>query len=196
MAGDKKKELYVEATQLVKAGKYGQASKVLKDLMTLDPAKVEYRRLSASLNLKLGNLISAKAVYESLVQEAIQMRDNRLAESLLREYLAAGPRYVPFLELLGHVYEDNNNAMLAANEYGKALQILLEDADSSEADHAADLQAKIQRLSPNNPVLAQYDATKFGRPASGTAPSFEIAIKVSATAPPAPAVVPAAPSPV
>ena len=80
MAADKKKELFIEATQQIKAGKYGQASKVLKELMALEPSNIEYRRLSASLNLKLGNMISAKAVYDSLVQEATQMRDYRLAE--------------------------------------------------------------------------------------------------------------------
>ncbi|OGW69886.1 MAG: hypothetical protein A3A88_05740 [Nitrospirae bacterium RIFCSPLOWO2_01_FULL_62_17] len=196
---DKKKELFVEATQQIKAGKYGQASKVLKELMALEPANIEYRRLSASLNLKLGNMISAKAVYESLVQEATQMRDFRLAESLLREYLAAGPRCVPFLERLGQVCEDNNNAMVAANEYGKALQILLEDADPGEAGHASELYGKIKNLSPNNPALAQYDPTKFSRPAPASAPSpLAAAIKMSAAAPPSPPVptpAPAAPPP-
>ena len=161
--------------------------------MALEPSNIEYRRLSASLNLKLGNMISAKAVYDSLVQEAMQMRDLRLTESLLREYLAAGPRYVPFLELLGQVCENNNNAMVAANEYGKALQILMEDADPGEAAHAADLQAKIRELSPNNPMLTQYDAAKFSRTASAP---LETAFTVSAPAPPpsvAPPVAPPAP---
>ena len=201
---DKRKELFNEATQEIRAGKYGQASKVLKELMALEPSNIEYRRLSASLNLKLGNMISAKAVYDSLVQEAMQMRDFRLAESLLREYLAAAPRYVPFLELLGQVCEDNNNAMVAANEYGKALQILMTDADPSEATHAAELHVKIQSLSPNNPVLAQYDAAKFNRTESAPSP-LEAAFTVSApaltpfvappVAPPAPPSVPASPPP-
>jgi hypothetical protein len=180
---DKKKELFVQATQEIKAGKYGQASKVLKELMTLEPSNIEYRRLSASLNLKLGNMISAKAVYDSLVKEAMQMRDFRLAESMLREYLAAGPRYVPFLEMLGRVLADDNKAMVAANEYAKALQILMEDADPSEAGHAADLHAKIRDLSPNNPVLAQYDPAKFTRTAPAPSP-LEAALKMSPPPPP------------
>ncbi len=185
MAADKKKELFVEATQLIKAGKYGQASKSLKELIALEPANLEYRRLSASLNLKLGNLISAKAVYDSLVRESMQMRDYRLAESLLREYLAAGPRYIPFLELLGQALEEKGNGLVAANEYGKALQILLEDADPDEANHAADLYGKIQRLSPNNPALAQYDPTKFTRAPQPAAPSpLETAMKMKEAAPP------------
>jgi hypothetical protein len=191
MAADRKKELFVEATQQIKAGKYGQASKVLKELMALEPANIEYRRLSASLNLKLGNIISAKAVYDSLVQEAMQMRDFRLAESLLREYLAAGPRYVPFLERLGQVCEDNNNPMVAANEYGKALQILLEDADPEESGHAEALYAKIKDLSPNNPVLAQYDPTKFSR-APRTASPSPLAAAIKMSEPPG---VPAPPEP-
>lgn len=202
MAADKRKELYVEATQQIRAGKYGQASKVLKELMALEPSNIEYRRLSASLNLKLGNMISAKAVYDSLVQEAMQMRDFRLAESLLREYLAAGPRYVPFLERLGQVCEDNNNAMVAANEYGKALQILLDDADPDEAAHAGELYGKIKELSPNNPALAHYDPTKFSRAPRSAEPSpLATALKMSAppSPPPAPPSAPpvaAAPPPV
>ena len=185
MPADKKKELFLEASQHIKGGKYGQASKALKELMALEPSNIEYRRLSASLNLKLGNMISAKAVYDSLVREALQMRDLRLAESLLREYLAAGPRYVPFLEQLGRVCEDNNNAMVAANEYGKALLILMEDADPGEAAHAAELHAKICSLSPNNPVLAQYNPTKFTQAAPAPSPT-ETAFKMSAPAPSAP----------
>jgi len=194
MAVDKKKELFVEATQQIKAGKYGQASKVLKDLMALEPSNIEYRRLSASLNLKLGNMISAKAVYESLVQEAMQMRDFRLAESLLREYLSSGPRCVPLIERLGQVCEDNNNGMVAANEYGKALQILLEDADPEEAGHASELYGKIKNLSPNNPALAQYDPTKFSRTASAPAPS-PLAAALKMSAPPAPPSAPVSPAP-
>ena len=193
MPADKKKDLFLEATQHIKGGKYGQASKALKELMALEPSNIEYRRLSASLNLKLGNMISAKAVYDSLVREAMQMRDLRLAESLLREYLASGPRYVPFLELLGRVCEDNNNAMVAANEYGKALQILMEDADPGEAAHAADLHAKISGLSPNNPVLAQYIPAKFSQTATGPSP-IETAFKMGSPSPPvAPPAPPSAP---
>ena len=195
MAADKKKELFVEATQQIKAGKYGQASKVLKELMALEPSNIEYRRLSASLNLKLGNMISAKAVYDSLVQEAVQMRDFRLAESLLREYLAAGPRYVPFLERLGEVCEDNNNAMVAANEYGKALQILLDDADPEEAAHAQQLYGKIKELSPNNPALSHYDPTKFSRAPQAAAPSpLETALKMKDAAAPSRSLPPPLPS--
>lgn len=192
MSADKKKELYVEATQQIKAGKYGQASKALKELLALEPSNIEYRRLSASLNLKLGNMISARAVYDALAREAMQMRDFRLAESLLKEYLAAGPRYLPFLELLGRVYEESDKAMLAANEYGKALRILMEDADPGEAAHAADLHAKIRALSPNNPVLSQYDPALFRQGALAAAPSpLETALTMSVPPPP-----PVAPPPV
>jgi hypothetical protein len=186
MAADKKK-LFVQATQDIKAGKFGEASKVLKELMTLDPANIEYRRLSASLNLKLGNMISAKAVYESLVEEATQMRDARLTESLLREYLAAAPRYVPFIEKLGQALEDDGKNMLAANEYAKALQILLEDMDSEQAGRMVDLQSKIKTLAPNHPVLAQYETTKSGKyQAAPAASPLAAAIKISAPAPPPP----------
>lgn len=203
MSADRKKALYDEAIQLIQVGKYGQASKTIKELMALEPSNIEFRRLSASLNLKLGNMISARVVYDALVQEAMQMRDFRLAESLLKEYLAAGPRYLPFLELLGRVYEESDKPLLAANEYAKVLQILLEDADPGEAAHAADLHAKIKALSPNNPVLALYDAARFSQGASAAAPTpLETALKMSEPVPPpvspppaAHPVLPSAPTP-
>jgi hypothetical protein len=81
--------------------------------------------------------------------------------------------------------EENGKGLVAANEYGKALQILLEDADPDEANHAADLYGKIQRLSPNNPALAQYDPTKFTRAPQPAAPSpLETAMKMQEAAPP------------
>ena len=71
------------------------------------------RHLFATLHLRLGSLMSARTAFESLAREAMERQDYWLAESLLREYLTAGPRYVPFLEMLGRVYEDKGDVMAA-----------------------------------------------------------------------------------
>jgi len=42
---------------------------------------------------------------------------------LLREYLAAGPRCVPFLEKLGALYQEKGDVLEAVAEYGKAIDI-------------------------------------------------------------------------
>lgn len=145
------------------AGKFGQASKLLKELLSSEPADQKARRLSATLNLKLGNRITAKTLFETLVKEALGSQDRRLAESLLREYLEAGPRYVPFLQLLGQVCEENGNRKAAAVEYGKALTVLIEDEDTDDAELPAKLYAKIKALNPTEPVLGQF-ATMFEPP--------------------------------
>ena len=118
---NKKSALLEDAITQMNAGKYGRASSALKDLLALDPLNAEARRLFATLHLRLGSLMSARTAFESLAREAMERQDYWLAESLLREYLTAGPRYVPFLEMLGRVYEEKGDVMAAVAEYGKAV---------------------------------------------------------------------------
>ncbi len=148
----KKTALLEEAVTQMNAGKYGRSSSVLKELLALDPQNLEARRLFATLHLRLGSLMTARAAFESLAMEALQRQDYWLAESLLREYLAAGPRCVPFLELLGHVYEEKGDPMAAVAEYGKAIEVLVEDPDPDRPQRAAELYAKIRELAPASPV--------------------------------------------
>lgn len=142
----KKGALLEEAITLVNAGKYGRCSSVLKELLTLDPQNLEARRLFATLHLRLGSLVTARQAFESLANEAIERQDYWLAESLLKEYLAAGPRCVPFLELLAHVYQEKGDDTAAVVELGKAVEILLEDPDPDNPQKAAQLYAKIREL--------------------------------------------------
>ncbi|MDF0677069.1 MAG: hypothetical protein P0120_22440 [Nitrospira sp.] len=134
------------------AGKYGRSSAALKELLTLDPHNMEARRLFATLHLRLGSLIPARQAFDSLISEAFQRQDYWLAESLLREYLAAGPRCVPFLEKLGTLYQGKGDALEAVAEYGKAIDILIEDPDPDNPHHASLLYAKIRELAPASPV--------------------------------------------
>jgi hypothetical protein len=140
------------------AGKYGRASSALKDLLALDPLNAEARRLFATLHLRLGSLISARTAFESLVREAMERQDYWLAESLLREYLTAGPRCVPFLDMLGHVYEEKGDVMAAVAEYGKAVEVLLEDPDSDHPNRASELFIRIRSLAPGSPVAFRFAA--------------------------------------
>jgi len=180
----KKNILLEEAIAQMNAGKYGQASAALKQLLATNPDNLEARRLLATLHLRLGSLMTAKTAFESLAQEAVQRQDYWLAESLLREYLAAGPRYVPFLELLGHVYEEKGDPMSAVVEYGKAIEVLVEDPDSDQPNRAADLFAKVKELAPNSPVASRF-APAFGVATTPTSVTPEMTAEVNA--PPAPA---------
>lgn len=151
----KKSALLEEAITHMNAGKYGRSSASLKELLGLDPHNTEARRLFATLHLRLGSLVTARQAFESLANEAIERQDFWLAESLLREYLAAGPRCVPFLELLGHVYEEKGDTMAAVAELGKAIDILIEDPDSENPKKPSQLYAKVRELAPASTVAVQ-----------------------------------------
>ncbi len=148
----RKSALLEESITQMNAGKYGRSSAALKELLALDPVNMEARRLFATLHLRLGSLIPAREAFDALITEAFQRQDYWLAESLLREYLAAGPRCVPYLEKLGMIYQEKGNALEAVEEYGKAVDILMEDPDPERPDHAAQLYAKIRELAAASPV--------------------------------------------
>ncbi len=148
----KKSALLEEAITQMNAGKYGRSSTVLKELLTLDPQNMEARRLFATLHLRLGSLIPARQAFDSLIDEAFQRQDYWLAESLLREYLAAGPRCVPFLEKLGGLYQGKGDVLEAVAEFAKAIDILIEDPDPDHPQHASQLYDKIRELAPASPV--------------------------------------------
>ena len=152
----KKSALLEEAITHMNTGKYGQSSAALKDLLSLDPHNTEARRLFATLHLRLGSLATARQAFESLTNEAIERQDFWLAESLLREYLAAGPRCVPFLELLAHVYEEKGDALAAVAELGKAIGILIEGSDSENPKKPSQLYAKVRELAPASSEAFQF----------------------------------------
>ena len=156
----KKSALLEDAITQMNAGKYGRSSAALKELLALDPRNTEARRLFATLHLRLGSLVTARQAFESLAREAIERQDYWLAESLLREYLAAGPRCVPFLELLAHVFGEKGDAMAAVAELGKAIDILVEDPDPDNPQKPGQLYAKIRELAPASPVAFRF-ATMF-----------------------------------
>jgi hypothetical protein len=148
----RKSALLEEAITQMNAGKYGRSSTALKELLALDPQNMEARRLFATLHLRLGSLIPARQAFDSLIDEAFQRQDYWLAESLLREYLAAGPRCVPFLEKLGGLYQGKGDTLEAVAEFGKAIDILIEDPDPDHPQHASQLYDKIRELAPASPV--------------------------------------------
>jgi len=152
----KKTALLEEAITNMNTGKYGRSSAALKQLLALDPHNMEARRLFATLHLRLGSLVTARQAFESLANDAIERQDFWLAESLLREYLAAGPRCVPFLELLAHVYEAKGDGEAAVAELGKAIDILIESPDSENSRKPSQLYAEVRELAPASAVACQF----------------------------------------
>jgi len=168
-------------------GKYSRAFALLKDLLKRDPSHQEGRRLLASLLLKFGNLATARSAFDALVKEAIQRKDFPEAEALLREYLASGPRCVPFLEALGHVYELKGDPYAAVFEYEKAVDVLLEDPDPDRPEYAQELYAKITQLAPSS-FVANRVAARFKQMPSKAEPVDSSAAEPMDSAPPPAAV--------
>ena len=161
----RKTALLEEAITQMNAGKYGRSSSALKELLALDPQNMEARRLFATLHLRLGSLIPARQAFDTLITEAFQRQDYWLAESLLREYLAAGPRCVPFLEKLGVIYQEKGDVQEAIAEYGKAIDILIEDPDLDNPHLVSQLYKKVRELAPASPIairLASFFDTQTG----------------------------------
>ncbi|MDN5942671.1 MAG: hypothetical protein L0H94_12375, partial [Nitrospira sp.] len=152
----KKSVLLEEAITNMNAGKYGRSSAALKELLALDAQNTEARRLFGTLHLRLGSLVTARQAFEALVNEAIERQDLWLAESLLREYLVAGPRCVPFLERLAYVYDEKGDAIAAVAELGKAIDVLIEDPDSDNPRKPSQLYAKVRELAPASPAALQF----------------------------------------
>ncbi|MBH0195428.1 MAG: hypothetical protein HP494_07470 [Nitrospira sp.] len=148
----KKTVLLEEAITQMNIGRYGRSSAALKELLALDPHNMEARRLFATLHLRVGSLILARQAFDSLIDEAFVRQDYWLAESLLREYLAAGLRCVPYLEKLGSILQDKGEMIEAVTEYGKAVDILIEDPDPEHPDRASQLYEKIKELAPGSPI--------------------------------------------
>lgn len=177
----RKSALLEEAITQMNAGKYGRSSAALKELLALDPVNMEARRLFATLHLRLGSLIPAREAFDTLITEAFQRQDYWLAESLLREYLAAGPRCVPYLEKLGMIYQEKGNVLEAVEEYGKAVDILIEDPDPERPGQAVRLYAKIRELAPASPVafrLASFFDAETGEFVMGQPSTLETAAAV------------------
>ncbi len=140
------------------AGKYARSSAILKELLALDPKDQEARRLSATLQLRIGSLANARLAFDSMVKDAMERQDFWLAESLLKEYLAAGPRCVPFLDLMGQVLESKGDPDAAAKEYAKGAEILLEDPDPDRPTYAHELFRKAADLDPHSPAVFRLEA--------------------------------------
>lgn len=155
---DNSAELLAEVRRQMGDGKFTRAFATLKGLLASNPSHQEGRRLLATLLLKFGNLATAKNAFETLVKEALQRSDYSEVESLLREYLVAGPRCVAFIERLGAAYEAKGDPLGAVFEYEKAIDILLEDPDPERPTYAQDLFEKIKRVAPSSFVANRVAA--------------------------------------
>jgi tetratricopeptide (TPR) repeat protein len=172
-AGGKQAEpgdLLGEATRRMEEGQYAGAEAMLTQLLSREPGNPQICQLLARLHLLQGNLNVALGEYRFLAGAALRAQDYPLADSLIQEYLKVEPNSVPMLELSGELYEEKGDGATAADQYGRAVEILLEHPEPGMPTLPAELYEKVQALAPGS-AIARKLASAFHSDQAAQAPS-------------------------
>ncbi|MGC3976065.1 MAG: tetratricopeptide repeat protein [Nitrospira sp.] len=191
-------DLMAEATRRIEEGQYAGAEAMLTQLLSREPGNPEICQLLARMHLLQGNLVVALGEYRFLAGAALRAQDYGMAESLIADYLKVEPASVPMLELLGELYQEKGDPATAAQHFGRAVEILLEQPEPGMPTLPAELFEKVQALAPGSPIARKL-APSFD-PNAGSMPEPETiaptAESVQAPTPePEPASVAMAPEP-
>jgi tetratricopeptide (TPR) repeat protein len=158
------------ALALMEERRFEAAEELLAELLSAEPGDPEICRLLASLHLRTGRLAVAQSEFKFLAESALRALDHRLAESMIREYLAADPDCIALLELLGQLLEQTGDRTGAAAQYGRAFELLLAHPDPEYPTLPVELYGKVLALAPASPLVARY-AERFARPPSAEEPA-------------------------
>ncbi len=163
-------DLLGEATRRMEEGQYAGAEAMLTQLLSREPGNPQICQLLARLHLLQGNLNVALGEYRFLAGAALRAQDYPLADSLIQEYLKVEPNSVPMLELSGELYEEKGDGATAADQYGHAVEILLEHPEPGMPMLPAELYEKVQALAPGS-AIARKLASAFHPDQPAQAPS-------------------------
>lgn len=145
-----------EAVKHTMAERYAEAEGMLLQLLEREPGDPEVCRRLASLHLRSGAYVSAKAEFRFLVEAAIRAQDFEPAQVMCLEYLKVDPTCVTLIELLGSVYEQTGDGDAAAAQFGKAIEALLEHPDPEQTTLPAELYERIVMLAPASPFIRRF----------------------------------------
>jgi tetratricopeptide (TPR) repeat protein len=151
-------DLLGEATRRMEEGQYAGAEAMLTQLLSREPGNPQICQLLARLHLLQGNLNVALGEYRFLAGAALRAQDYPLADSLIQEYLNVEPNSVPMLELSGELNEEKGDAAAAVQQYGRAIEILLEHPEPGMPALPAELYEKIQALAPGSAIARKFAA--------------------------------------
>ncbi|MGE3152547.1 MAG: tetratricopeptide repeat protein [Nitrospiraceae bacterium] len=145
-------DLLGEARRRMDAGQYEGAEAMLSQMLSREPGNPEICRLLARLHLKQGQVNVALNEYRFLAGSALRSQEYDLAESLIQEFLTVEPRSVALLELLGELFEEKGDGPVAAQHYGTAIAVLLDQPDPSLPSLPGELYEKVRGLDPDGAV--------------------------------------------
>lgn len=159
-------DLLAEATRRIEEKQYAGAEAILNQMLTREPGNPQVCQLLARLHLQRGDVQVALGEYRFLAGAALRAQDYGLAESLIGEFLSAEPNCAPLLELYGELYEEKGEAAAAAQQYAKAVELLLEHPESGMESLHEELFEKVKSLSTDAELVSRLAAKVRGEAAA------------------------------
>ncbi|MBH0196490.1 MAG: tetratricopeptide repeat protein [Nitrospira sp.] len=151
-----------EAIRRMEEKQYAGAEAILNQILSREPGNPQVCQLLARLHLQRGDFQLALGEYRFLAGEALRAQDLPLAETLIKEFLSAQPDSVPLLELNGELCERQQNRAAAAQQYARAVELLLVHPEPGMEDLHEELFEKVRALSPDPEFVDRLAAKIHG----------------------------------
>ncbi|MEQ1793750.1 MAG: tetratricopeptide repeat protein [Nitrospira sp.] len=175
-------DLLAEATRRMDEQQYAGAEAILNQLLTREPGNPQVCQLLARLHLQRGDVQVALGEYRFLAGAALRAQDYPLAEALVAEFLAAEPNSVPLIELSAELCEEKGDSAAAAQQYAKAVELLLLHPEPGMESLHEELFEKVKVLAPGSDLVTRLTALMAGEtPSEPTVPVEPIAPSLAET---------------
>lgn len=169
-------DLLAEATRRMDEQQYAGAEAILNQLLTREPGNPQVCQLLARLHLQRGDVQVALGEYRFLAGAALRAQDYPLAEALVTEFLAAEPNSVPLIELSAELSEEKGDSVGAAQQYARAVELLLQHPEAGMESLHEELFEKVKALAPGSELVARLTALMGGDGATELSMSVETAV--------------------
>lgn len=181
-------DLLAEATRRMDEQQYAGAEAILNQLLTREPGNPQVCQLLARLHLQRGDVQVALGEYRFLAGAALRAQDYLLAEALVSEFLAAEPNSVPLIELAAELFEEKGELLAAAQQYAKAVELLLLHPEAGMESLHEELFEKVKVLAPDSDLVTRLTVLMAGDArAEPSIPAEPAVLSVVESVPPEPA---------
>ncbi|MDH5640274.1 MAG: tetratricopeptide repeat protein, partial [Nitrospira sp.] len=160
-----------EAVRRMDERQYEGAEAILNQMLSREPGNPQVCQLLARLHLQRGDALRgdlqvALGEYRFLAGAALRAKDLASAESLIQEFLSVQPDSVPLLELYGELYEEQQNPAAAAQQYARAVELLLTHPEPGMEGLHEELFDKVRSLSSDSGFVERLAVKMRGGTAS------------------------------
>ncbi|MDP3091104.1 MAG: tetratricopeptide repeat protein [Nitrospira sp.] len=155
-------DLLAEATRRMDEKQYAGAEAILNQLLTREPGNPQVCQLLARLHLQRGDVQVALGEYRFLAGAALRAQDYPLAEALVSEFLAAEPNSVPLIELSAELFEEKGDSAAAAQQYARAVELLLLHPEAGMESLHEELFEKVKLLASDSDLVTRLTVLMGG----------------------------------